>query len=114
MRWVCAGQVTTPLPHCRFCSALASGRSIEPNRQTDAVRPLTEVRPASCTTGSGKERGDSECASVQIESLKRRRPHIVEEDRIDLVDHVGVDFQECTLILAGDQGAAGAIIHSHL
>ena len=114
MRWVCAGPSGETLPNCRFCSALASDRSIEPNRQTDAVRPLTEVRPASCTTGSGKERGDSGCASVQIESLKRRRLHIVEEDRIDLVDHVGVDLQKCTLVFAGDQGTAGAIIHSHL
>lgn len=103
-----------PFPTAGAAAPQSSDRSVEPNGQANAVRPLTEDIHALCTTRRGKERGESECASVQIESLKSRRLHIVEEDRIDLVDHISVDFQECTLILAGDQGAAGAIIHSHL
>ena len=51
---------------------------------------------------------------IQLQPLERRRLDIVIKDRIDLVDLIGIDLEEAALVLTGDQGAAGAIVHGDL
>ena len=51
---------------------------------------------------------------VGPKSLHRGRAGVAEEDGVDSFDDVGAHVEEVSLVLDGDEGAAGAVVHGDL
>ena len=76
------------------------------------------VDPSSLRGYTPETHGEAQYASkisaIELKALEGGRFDVVVEDRIDLVDHISIDFQKAALVLGGDQGAASAIVHHSL